>query len=723
MLCGNYILSNRSEWTFYFLSSVQFNFTIGEGKKVLDYRKSLLKTAIPTFLKPPLNEKERITLKLEKLGFEKIKHINTTSKGNTFVAFYKNKKVFIKQAYANELIDKLGRSAADRLKNEYYYLKKIHNIINSVKPILLKEYTNESILVEEFVYGFSLSEYFRTGKYYDADRNQRNIFIVKIIDYLLSDIKKLHNNGIIFRDVSPSNIIVNNDIPILIDYELANQFSNLKAYGGATPGFFSIREKGIRRWSTQRDVYGLGALIFYLTTTVKPIYQEDLISSKKQREKLEKIAIAINEKNSRILQLSFLGIEMMYHCEKELSYFIKKFYLIKNFTLNMPLNEPIISNTINLNLKAYLKERAKKIVITNNKVTNRIDVLRKTQIISLDGGLVADLMLLKNQAYSNKKYSYNKMTKLLNTINYAYDYIPHYNVHNLITGDVGLLYCIDWYNKFYSNIKYSDLREKIIISLENTDFEKYYTSFLYGNCGIGYMLCKAYHLSKDKRLLKIINTLINTVYKRIEVRDGKIIDINAGNANYKLNNKILDLGYGSVGVGIFFCEYLKIMDNKKILKITDMIYEQINMKKNYKNGYIYWQMSNFDNHHYPLLFSGTAGIGVFLISYKRLTKKHINNIDNILGLINHTLLNLNIVFTANLLQGAAGILFFSKYYEKGKELESKYRKIIYAMSSKKGAYRYWTDPSRYNRRDDSFLTGTPGIYYVLTMSKERGLRE
>ena len=30
MLCGNYILSNRSEWTFYFLSSVQFNFTIGD---------------------------------------------------------------------------------------------------------------------------------------------------------------------------------------------------------------------------------------------------------------------------------------------------------------------------------------------------------------------------------------------------------------------------------------------------------------------------------------------------------------------------------------------------------------------------------------------------------------------------------------------------------------------------------------------------------------------
>ena len=40
MLCGNYILSNRSEWTFYFLSSVQFNFTIGV-KNVLKKYKNL----------------------------------------------------------------------------------------------------------------------------------------------------------------------------------------------------------------------------------------------------------------------------------------------------------------------------------------------------------------------------------------------------------------------------------------------------------------------------------------------------------------------------------------------------------------------------------------------------------------------------------------------------------------------------------------------------------
>ena len=36
------ILSNRSKWTFYFLSSVQVNFTIGEFIKVIIYEKAYL---------------------------------------------------------------------------------------------------------------------------------------------------------------------------------------------------------------------------------------------------------------------------------------------------------------------------------------------------------------------------------------------------------------------------------------------------------------------------------------------------------------------------------------------------------------------------------------------------------------------------------------------------------------------------------------------------------
>ena len=59
MLCGNYILSNRSEWTFYFLSSVQFNFTIGERIKNQSMRKIYLHKRFDSFdLKDKIKDKE-----------------------------------------------------------------------------------------------------------------------------------------------------------------------------------------------------------------------------------------------------------------------------------------------------------------------------------------------------------------------------------------------------------------------------------------------------------------------------------------------------------------------------------------------------------------------------------------------------------------------------------------------------------------------------------------
>ena len=37
-----------------------------------------------------------------------------------------------------------------------------------------------------------------------------------------------------------------------------------------------------------------------------------------------------------------------------------------------------------------------------------------------------------------------------------------------------------------------------------------------------------------------------------------------------------------------------------------------------------------------------------------------------------------------------------------------------SLSSKEKGYVCWTDPARYNMIDNTFLTGTAGIYYVLT---------
>ncbi|NDO44059.1 hypothetical protein E4T70_08990 [Lactobacillus johnsonii] len=43
------ILSNRSEWTFYFLSSVQFNFTISEKNLFIEYPKAAARISVIHF--------------------------------------------------------------------------------------------------------------------------------------------------------------------------------------------------------------------------------------------------------------------------------------------------------------------------------------------------------------------------------------------------------------------------------------------------------------------------------------------------------------------------------------------------------------------------------------------------------------------------------------------------------------------------------------------------
>ena len=89
-----------------------------------DDRKSLSQSNRLEFLSDKEDENVRLITKLKSLGFTKPKRIVATSKGNSFVAYLNNKKLFIKQSYSNELVDHLNRSAADRLKNEYIYLKK-----------------------------------------------------------------------------------------------------------------------------------------------------------------------------------------------------------------------------------------------------------------------------------------------------------------------------------------------------------------------------------------------------------------------------------------------------------------------------------------------------------------------------------------------------------------------------------------------------------------------
>lgn len=591
------------------------------NQKKFDDRKRLSQSNRLEFLSDKEDENVRLITKLKSFGFTKPKKILATSKGNSFIAYFNNKKLFIKQSYSNELVDHLNRSAADRLKNEYIYLRKANHFIDSAKAISFIKEKNESFLVEEFLEGYPLTDYFRKGKYYHQAKSERNEFIFKLIHKLFIDIKVLHENGIVFRDISPSNVIItNNGEVILTDYELANNISNLKPYVGATPGFFSIREKGNKRLSTARDTYGLGALIFYVTTSVKSIFTEEINDTNMAINKLRKIAYSINSNDDFLLKLSLLGISMMEESDVSfLEYYaqFKKMEHCKYYKVQK-------SNEVDIfdNLKNYLNFRNKQVVIKGIKSVNKIPSFQHTQLLSLENGVMTNLLLLKNMAKKDPKYAYDNMTEILVEVNESYSKIENYDVHNLMCGDISLIYIIDWYNSFFSKNSFLELKKRLLNRLLNVELNTMYTGFMYGLSGLGYTLSKSYLISKDKAELEIINRIKTILVERIEISENKIVNVDSGRKGQVLKYRILNLGFGLAGVGLFFCHYLVISNDINTKKILKLIYTYLVEHKIIENNYVYWKQSDFDSNFYPLLFSGTAGIGIFLEEYRQVMKSN-----------------------------------------------------------------------------------------------------
>lgn len=678
-----------------------------------DDRKKTAQSNKLEFLNSKEDENVRLTNKLKNLGFISIKCISATSKGNSFIAYLHNQKVFIKQGYNNELVDHLNRSAADRLENEFKYLKKANQLIDSAKAISFIKDKTESFLIEDFLEGYPLTDYFRKGKYYHQSKSERDDFIFKLVDKLFLDIKTLHKNGIIFRDISPSNVVVTNNGVVLIDYELANEISNLNPYIGATPGFFSVKEKGNERLSTARDTYGLGALIFYMTTSVKPIFTEEMTNPDVVMSKLKHIAYSINSNNAFLLKLSLLGISMMKTADISVLKYYERFQKIEYWKNNQIQEFDKID--IYDNLKNYLDFRTKQIIVKDNKLINKITSFQHTQVLSLNNGVLTNLLLLKNLAKKYPKYTYNNMTKILVEVNEFYSKIENFDVHNLMCGDVSLIYIIDWYNSFFSKNSFLELKKVLLNQLLNAELNTMYTGFMYGLSGIGYTLSKSYLISEDKTELEIINRIKTILIGRIEISENKIVNIDSGRKGQVLKYRILNLGFGLAGVGIFLCQYLAISNDINTKKILKLMYIYLVKHKIVENDFVYWKQSDFDSNFYPLLFSGTAGIGIFLEEYLKVMKNNSNlQLKGLINAISKTLLNTNCIFTANMLQGAAGIMLFAKLNKQNSALNKRMFNIIMSLSSKEKGYVCWTDPARYNMIDNTFLTGTAGIYYVLT---------
>lgn len=116
-----------------------------------------------------------------------------------------------------------------------------------------------SVAVCEYIEGQPLDEFLSSGKAFPITALRR------IISQLCNAVGHLHRYGIIHRDVTPKNIILDENLHLtLIDFDISRKFSGNREqdttlYG--TEGFAPPEQYGFRETGFTADIYALGVIM------------------------------------------------------------------------------------------------------------------------------------------------------------------------------------------------------------------------------------------------------------------------------------------------------------------------------------------------------------------------------------------------------------------------------------------------------------------------------
>lgn len=185
--------------------------------------------------------------------------------------------IFVKELKKTEkskvcvfLHKQLGKRIIKRtLKNYgevYSVLKNLsHPNIANVYDVFRNE--NETIVLEEYIDGLTISEYLVDNLY--------SLKGVKaIISSLCDALEFLHSHKIIHKDIKPENIMIDNDGNVkLIDFDASRiykyyQNSDTQIIG--TTGYAAPEQYGTNQTDERTDIYSLGVLMNVMLTGQPP---------------------------------------------------------------------------------------------------------------------------------------------------------------------------------------------------------------------------------------------------------------------------------------------------------------------------------------------------------------------------------------------------------------------------------------------------------------------
>jgi serine/threonine protein kinase len=108
----------------------------------------------------------------------------------------------------------------------------------------------------------------------------------RLVEQVAGGLAEVHACGLLHRDIKPHNIILGDDgMPRLVDFGLAVPVASESLHGlsGSPPYMAPEQARGqSERIDTRTDVYGLGAVLYYLVTGQPPHEGETLVETLEQ---------------------------------------------------------------------------------------------------------------------------------------------------------------------------------------------------------------------------------------------------------------------------------------------------------------------------------------------------------------------------------------------------------------------------------------------------------
>ncbi|HEU5268638.1 MAG TPA: hypothetical protein VFU36_01850, partial [Jatrophihabitans sp.] len=185
--------------------------------------------------------------------------------------------VFVKEARAHTGYTEDDADAKTRLQAEYLALRAIHRQAPGLcpEPLEFFQHWEQSYLVTEWVAGTPLYQWMLHNNPVlqiaptpaaFADYYRRSL---ALLDELAGQLRRLHELGFVFLDLSPNNILVDDeDIPRLIDFEATQPISAPRRLLG-TPGYQHPDAKTVAEHNpAELDRFGLAALALLLLFNV-----------------------------------------------------------------------------------------------------------------------------------------------------------------------------------------------------------------------------------------------------------------------------------------------------------------------------------------------------------------------------------------------------------------------------------------------------------------------